>query len=86
MLTINPTQFCLFQVYKPDRLNELMADSDYVVMALPYTPSTHHFVNAAAINCMRPNGVFINVGRGKTLEEAALIKGTSLQLHAPSAK
>ncbi|EIE24549.1 hypothetical protein COCSUDRAFT_32746 [Coccomyxa subellipsoidea C-169] len=62
------------KVYKPDRLNELMADSDYVVMALPYTPSTHHFVNAAAIKCMRPNGVLINVGRGKTLEEAALIK------------
>lgn len=63
------------QVYKPDRLNELMADSDYVVMALPYTPGTHHFVNAAAINSMRSNGVLINVGRGKTLEEAALIKG-----------
>ncbi|CAL8467553.1 g7091 [Coccomyxa elongata] len=62
------------KVYKPDRLNDLMADSDYVVMALPYTPSTHHFVNAAAINSMRPNGVLINVGRGKTLEEAALIK------------
>ncbi|BDA42800.1 D-3-phosphoglycerate dehydrogenase [Coccomyxa sp. Obi] len=62
------------KVYKPDRLNDLMADSDYVVMALPYTPSTHHFVNAAAINSMRPNGVLINVGRGKTLEEAALTK------------
>ncbi|KAK9909416.1 hypothetical protein WJX75_001901 [Coccomyxa subellipsoidea] len=62
------------KVYKPDRLNELMADSDYVVMALPYTPDTHHFVNAAAINSMRPNGVLINVGRGKTLEETALVK------------
>ena len=62
-------------MYKPDRLNELMADSDYVVMALPYTPDTHHFVNAAAINSMRPNGVLINVGRGKTLEETALVKG-----------
>jgi hypothetical protein len=63
------------QVYTPDRLQQLMADSDYVVMALPHTPATHHFVNAAAINAMRPHGVLINVGRGKTLEEAALVKG-----------
>lgn len=66
------------QVYAPDDLNKLMAESDYVVMALPYTESTHHFVNAAAINSMKPNGVLINVGRGKTLEEAALIKGAPM--------
>lgn len=75
------SQMACVQVYKPDRLNDLMADSDYVVMALPYTPSTHHFVNAAAINSMRPNGVLINVGRGKTLEEAALIKGMTSTGH-----
>ncbi len=63
------------QVYTPDKLNQLMADSDYVVMALPYTQSTHHLVNAEAINAMRPNGVLINVGRGKTLEQDAIIKG-----------
>jgi hypothetical protein len=62
-------------VFTPDKLNDLMAVSDYVVMALPYTEATHHFVNAAAIDSMKPNGVLINVGRGKTLEEAALIKG-----------
>lgn len=75
MLFPRPFALVCVQVYKPDRLNELMADSDYVVMALPYTPDTHHFVNEAAINSMRPNGVLINVGRGKTLEEAALVKG-----------
>ena len=53
-----------------------MADSDYVVMALPYTESTHHLVNAEAVQSMRPNGVLINVGRGKTLEQDAVVKGT----------
>ena len=52
-----------------------MRDADYICMALPYTPATHHLVNAAAIAAMRPNGVLINVGRGKTLEEAALVEG-----------
>lgn len=66
------------QVYTPDKLNKLMADSDYIVMALPYTESTHHLVNAEAIHSMRPNGVLINVGRGKTLEQDAVIKGAYL--------
>ena len=67
-------------MYTPDKLNQLMADSDYVVMALPYTQSTHHLVNAKAINAMRPNGVLINVGRGKTLEQDAIIKGACTDL------
>jgi phosphoglycerate dehydrogenase-like enzyme len=72
------------QVYTPDKLNQLMADSDYVVMALPYTQSTHHLVNAEAINAMRPNGVLINVGRGKTLEQDAIIKGLCTDLSLAS--
>ena len=63
------------QVYTPDKLNKLMGDSDYVVMALPYTQSTHHLVNAEAVNAMRPTGVLINVGRGKTLEQDAMVRG-----------
>lgn len=61
--------------YSPDQLNELMATADYVVVATPYTPSTHQLVNAAAIAAMKPNGVLVNVGRGKCIEEAALIEG-----------
>lgn len=72
---IDYKECCVAQVYHPDQLHDLMGESDYVVMALPYTPSTHHFVNATAIAAMRPNGVLINIGRGKTLEEAALVKG-----------
>ncbi len=66
-------------LYTPEQLLELMAASDYVVAALPHTPSTHELVNAAAIAAMKPNGVFINVGRGKTVEEPALIEGAVAQ-------
>ena len=64
-------------MYTPDKLNDLMGDSDYVVMALPYTESTHHLVNTEAVNSMRSHGVLINVGRGKTLEQDAVVKGTT---------
>ena len=63
------------QVYTPDKLNQLMADSDYVVAALPYTDKTDKFINAEAIGSMRSRGVFVNVGRGKTIDEEALIRG-----------
>eukprot|EP00884_Botryococcus_braunii_P007024 jgi/Botrbrau1/16322/Bobra.0066s0089.2 len=61
------------QVYPPEALEELMRVSDYVVAALPHTPNTEKLVRRQAINAMKPNAVFINVGRGKTVDEEALI-------------
>lgn len=52
-----------------------MAASDYVVVATPYTPQTDKLVNAAAIAAMKPTGVLVNVGRGKCVDEEALIDG-----------
>jgi len=52
-----------------------MSQSDYVVVATPYTPETHQLVDAAAIAAMKPNGVLINVGRGKCVDETALTAG-----------
>lgn len=63
------------KIYAPAQLNELMAASDYVVVATPYTRATHQLVNAAAIAAMKPSGVLVNVGRGKCIDEAALIDG-----------
>ena len=52
-----------------------MAESDYVVAAMPFTPATHKLIDAEAIRCMKRTGVLINVGRGQTIDEIALIKG-----------
>ena len=62
-------------VYTPDRICDLMAASDYVVAATPWTPETDKIVSKGAIAAMRPNGVFVNVGRGKCVDEEALIEG-----------
>jgi len=56
-----------------DRLLELMARSDYVVVAAPLTPDTLGLVSAEAIAAMKPSGVMINVGRGAVIDEPALI-------------
>ncbi len=57
-----------------DKLAELMGASDYIVMATPLTPQTTKLIDAAAIAAMKPTGVFINIGRGPCVDEAALIE------------
>ncbi len=63
------------KLYPPDQLPALMAECDYVVMATPHTPSTHKMVGREALEAMRPHAVFVNVGRGKCVDEPALVEG-----------
>jgi phosphoglycerate dehydrogenase-like enzyme len=48
--------------------------ADYVVNALPATPATRHLFDAPVFESMRRSARFINVGRGATVDEAALIE------------
>ncbi|MBP6853528.1 MAG: D-2-hydroxyacid dehydrogenase [Rhodoferax sp.] len=61
------------EVMGNDRLHELMARSDYVVVTAPLTPDTRGLVSAQAIAAMKPGAVMINVGRGAVIDEPALI-------------
>jgi phosphoglycerate dehydrogenase-like enzyme len=47
-----------------DRLGELLAWSDFVVIAAPHTPETERLFDAAMLVQMRPTSYLINVGRG----------------------
>ncbi|HSL68434.1 MAG TPA: D-2-hydroxyacid dehydrogenase [Actinomycetota bacterium] len=47
--------------------------ADYVVDALPGTPATRHLFDASVFGSMRRSARFINVGRGTTVVEGALI-------------
>lgn len=61
------------QVFDHAHLNDLIAASDYVMIAAPLTPETRGLVGAAQIAAMKPNAVVINVGRGAVMDEAALV-------------
>jgi phosphoglycerate dehydrogenase-like enzyme len=56
----------------PEHLAQLMGTSDYVLLATPLTPETVNIVDAAALAAMKRTGVFINLGRGPCVDEAAL--------------
>jgi phosphoglycerate dehydrogenase-like enzyme len=53
---------------------EMLPRCDYVVSALPLTPETRAFVNAADFAAMKSSAVFMNVGRGPVVDEPALIE------------
>jgi phosphoglycerate dehydrogenase-like enzyme len=59
-------------VWPPERLTELLARSDAVVIAAPYTRQTHHLIDAAALAAMKPDAYLIAVSRGGIIDEAAL--------------
>ena len=55
-------------------LEDVLAAADYVVMSAPLTPATFHMLTRERIALMKPEAVFVNVGRGKTVDEPALIE------------
>jgi len=58
--------------FPPDKLLDLLARSDVVVMAAPLTRETERMIDARALAAMKPSAYFINVGRGASVDEAAL--------------
>ena len=47
---------------------------DYLVSVLPNTTETQHIVDADLLDILPPHAIFINVGRGNTVNEPALIE------------
>ncbi len=45
---------------------------DILCSALPLTPATRHIVDAKVLACLKPHAYVVNVGRGLTMDEAAL--------------
>ena len=53
-------------------LDELLATSDVVSLHCPYSPETHHFMNATQLAKMKSSAYLINTARGPVVDEAAL--------------
>jgi glyoxylate/hydroxypyruvate/2-ketogluconate reductase len=54
-------------------MDELLAQADFVILQLPYTPETHHLIGAAQLKKMKPSAILINSTRGGVVDDAALI-------------
>jgi phosphogluconate 2-dehydrogenase len=54
-------------------LDALLAEADFVCITVPLTPETVHLIGAREFAQMKPSAIFVNIARGKVVDEAALI-------------
>lgn len=54
-------------------LENLLSQSDYVVLCAPASKDTHHMMGAEQFKAMKCTGIFINVSRGTLVDQEALV-------------
>jgi len=62
------------RILGPDGLPELLAESDFVVLAAPLTAATEGLIDGPALEAMKPGAWLINVARGRLVDERALLR------------
>lgn len=71
-LVRSPRPSPLQDVELVDSLQALLADADYLVLAAPSTPSTHHLLDKESLQWVKPGLHLINVARGNLIDQSAL--------------
>ncbi|MGB2695182.1 MAG: D-2-hydroxyacid dehydrogenase [Dehalococcoidia bacterium] len=61
------------EIVPPERLHELLARSDFVVLAAPLTVETEGLIGEAELRAMRADAWLINISRGRVVQEQALV-------------
>jgi phosphoglycerate dehydrogenase-like enzyme len=72
--TARPADDVFESIAGPDALLEGLAVADHVVNVLPITPATRGMFGAAQFAAMKSTAVFVNIGRGGTVDESALVQ------------
>lgn len=61
------------RVFPAAELQAALPGADYVILAAPETPETHHLIGAEELAAMKRNAILVNVARGSLLDQAALV-------------
>jgi glyoxylate/hydroxypyruvate reductase len=61
-------------LYPPDDLRSLLSTADFLVLATPHTPETEGLIGRDELAMLPRGAVFINIGRGATVDQAALVE------------
>ena len=61
------------ELWPMNRLDDLLRQSDVVLVSCPYTPETHYLINRERLALMKPTAILVNIARGGIIDEAALI-------------
>ena len=69
-----PGEVMLDRVGGPETLPDLLAESDFIVLAAPLTPDTENMINEETLRLVKPGAWLINVARGRLVDERALLR------------
>jgi phosphoglycerate dehydrogenase-like enzyme len=61
------------EVYAGDETEEVLRQSDFVVLLMPLTAETENFINTKRLSAMKPTAWLLNFGRGPLIVDADLI-------------
>lgn len=64
------------EVLPPERTDEVLSQSDFVLLLLPATPDTENFIDAKRLARMKPSAWLLNFGRGQIINDADLMAAT----------
>jgi len=53
---------------------QLLEQSDFVVLQVPYSQATHHLIGEAELKRMKPTAILVNTARGGVVDDAALVR------------
>ena len=62
------------QVFGPEDLRRMIPQMDYLINTLPLTKETHHLLGEKDLGLIKEGAVLFSIGRGKTIDENALIR------------
>jgi phosphoglycerate dehydrogenase-like enzyme len=71
---VTPELAAAHGISRADSLEALFADNDILVELAPLNATTRGIVQEKHLRLIRPGGVFVNVGRGAVVDEAALLR------------
>lgn len=62
------------ETFPNERMNECIKEADFVVAVLPHTKDTENMIGRDQFRAMKENSVFINIGRGSTVNQEDLLE------------
>ena len=70
---IDPASLHLDRLYAPEQLNDVLCQSEFLVIATPHTSETERMLGATELAMLPRGAVLINIGRGAVIDQQALI-------------
>lgn len=70
----NPETLGVHELYLSSDLHKMLAKADIVVLILPHTAETENMIDARAFAAMKPGTLLVNIGRGASVDEKALVQ------------